>query len=192
MHLPCLIVWRAIHSLKHRSKWQSLSGIEEKGFRKKIGKINERRSCFLSCLPPLVLVLAVAELFASLLFPSIVVLSLSNHLLSSLVCWCSAFCHITAACVRAKVHYAIPVLILFVASCTHQTVHQGHQQPIRGAKSEWRRNARALRDDGKTKQNAKPCFRAFTCASSLSLFYSLFSLLSSLFSLLSSLISLSL
>ena len=39
-------VWRAIHSLIHRSKWQSLSGIEEKGFRKKIGKINERRSCF--------------------------------------------------------------------------------------------------------------------------------------------------
>ena len=154
MHLPCLIVWRAIHSLKHRSKWQSLSGIEEKGFRKKIGKINERRSCFLSCLPPLVLVLAVAELFASLLFPSIVVLSLSNHLLSSLVCWCSAFCHITAACVRAKVHYAIPVLLLFVARCTHQTVRQGHQQPIRGAKSGWRQNARALRDDGKTKQNA--------------------------------------
>ena len=57
MHLPCLIVWRAIHSLKHRSKWQSLSGIEEKGIRKKIEKINERRSCFLSCLPPLGLVL---------------------------------------------------------------------------------------------------------------------------------------
>ena len=57
MHLPCLIVWRAIHSLKHRSKWQSLSGIEEKGSRKKIGKIHERRSCFLSCLPPLGLVL---------------------------------------------------------------------------------------------------------------------------------------
>ena len=57
MHLPCLIVWRAIHSLKHRSKWQSLSGIEEKAFRKKIRKINERRYCFLSCLPPLGLVL---------------------------------------------------------------------------------------------------------------------------------------
>ena len=57
VHLPCLIVWRAIHSLKHRSKWQSLSGIEEKGSRKKIGKIHERRSCFLSCLPPLGLVL---------------------------------------------------------------------------------------------------------------------------------------
>ena len=154
MHLPCLIVWRAIHSLKHRSKWQSLSGIEEKGIRKKIEKINERRSCFLSCLPPLVLVLAVAEMFASRLFRSIVFLFLSNHLLSSLVCWCSAFCYITAACVSGKVHYAIPVPLLFVARCTHQTVRQGHQQPIGGARSGWRRNARALRDDGKTKQNA--------------------------------------
>ena len=45
-------------------------------------------------------------------------------------------------------HYAIPVLLLFVARCTHQTVRQGHQQPIRGAKSGWRRNARALRGDG--------------------------------------------
>ena len=147
-------VWRAIDSLMHRSKWQSRSGIEEKGFRKRRGKINERRSCLLSCPPPLVLVLAVAEMFASRLFRSIVVLSLSNHLASSLVCWCSAFCHITAACVSGKVHYAIPVLLLFVARCTHQTVRQGHQLPIRGAKSGWRRNARALRDDGKTKQNA--------------------------------------
>ena len=147
-------MWRAIDSLMHKSKWQSRSGIEEKGFRKKIGKINERRSCFLSCLPPLVLVLAVAEMFASQLFRSIVFLSLSNHLLSSLVCWCSAFCHITAACVSGKVHYAIPVLLLFVARCTHQAVRQGHQQPIDGARSGWRRNARALRDDGKTKQRA--------------------------------------
>ena len=108
----------------------------------------ERRSCFLFCLPPLVLVLAVAELFASLLFPSIVVLSLSNHLLSSLVCWCSAFCHTTAACVSGKVHYAIPVPLLFVAMCTHQTVRQGHQQSNDGARSGWRRNARALRGDG--------------------------------------------
>ena len=99
------------------------------------------------------LVLAVAEVFASRLFRSIVFLSLSNHLLSSLVCWCSAFCHITAACVSGKVHYAIPVLLLFVARCTHQAVRQGHPQPIGGAKSGWRRNARALRDDGKTKQN---------------------------------------
>ena len=44
--------------------------------------------------------------------------------------------------------------LLFVARCTHQAVRQGHQQPIGGAKSGWRRNARALRDDGKTKQNA--------------------------------------
>ena len=103
VHLPCLIVWRAIHSLKHRSKWQSLSGIEEKGSRKKIGKIHERRSCFLSCLPPLVLVLAVAEMFASWLFRSIVFLSLSNHLLSSLVCWCSASpCGCSVAKPRAK------------------------------------------------------------------------------------------
>ena len=161
------------------------------------------------------LVLAVAEVFASRLFRSIVFLSLSNHLLSSLVCWCSAFCHITAACVSGKVHYAIPVLLLFVARCTHQTVRQGHQQPIGGAKSGWRRNARALRDDGKTKQNGgqrrtgmgreglveqvdHPCIgicdkrlghhlvtpeAAFTCASSLCLFSSLFSLLSSPFSL---------
>ena len=100
------------------------------------------------------LVLAVAEMFASRLFRSIVFLSLSNHLLSSLVCWCSAFCHTTAACVSGKVHYAIPVPLLFVARCTHQAVRQGHQQPIGGAKSGWRRNARALRDDGKTKQNA--------------------------------------
>ena len=100
------------------------------------------------------LVLAVAEMFASQLFRSIVFLSLSNHLLSSLVCWCSAFCHITAACVSGKVHYAIPVLLLFVARCTYQAVRQGHPQPIGGAKSGWRRNARALRDDGKTKQNA--------------------------------------
>ena len=92
-------------------------------------------------------------MFASRLFRSIVFLSLSNHLISSLVCWCSAFCHITAACVSGKVHYAIPVLLLFVARCTHQAVRQGHQQPIDGARSGWRRNARALRDDGKTKQN---------------------------------------
>ena len=100
------------------------------------------------------LVLAVAEVFASRLFRSIVFLSLSNHLLSSLVCWCSAFCHTTAACVSEKVHYAIPVPLLFVAMCTHQNVRQGHQQSIDGARSGWRRNARALRDDGKTKQNA--------------------------------------
>ena len=99
------------------------------------------------------LVLAVAEMFASRLFRSIVFLSLSNNILSSLVCWCSAFCHITAACVSGKVHYAIPVLLLFVARCTYQAVRQGHPQPIGGAKSGWRRNARALRDDGKTKQN---------------------------------------
>ena len=100
------------------------------------------------------LVLAVAEVFASRLFRSIVIVSLSNHLLSSLVSWCSAFCHTTAACVSGEVHYAIPVPLLFVARCTHQAVRQGHQQPIGGAKSGWRRNARALRDDGKTKQNA--------------------------------------
>ena len=111
-------------------------------------------SCFLSCPPPLVLVLAVAEVFASQLFRSIVIVSLSKHLLSSLVFWCSAFCHTTAACVSGKVHYAIPVPLLFVARCTHQAVRQGHPQPIGGAKSGWRRNARALRDDGKTKQNA--------------------------------------
>ena len=85
-------------------------------------------------------------------------------------------------------HYAIPVLLLFVASCTHQTVHQGQQQPICGAKSEWRRNARALRDDGKTK-----CKAVLSCVHVRKLALSFFfSLLSSLFSLLSSLISLSL
>ena len=143
------------------------------------------------------LVLAVAEMFASRLFRSIVFLSLSNHLLSSLVCWCSAFCHITAACVSGKVHYAIPVLLLFVARCTYQAVRQGHPQPIGGAKSGWRRNARALRDDGKTKQNVH-CAHDFqkavpACVHVRKLALSFFfSLLSSLFSLLSSLISLSL
>ena len=99
------------------------------------------------------LVLAVAELFASRLFRSIVIVSLSKHLLSSLVCWCSAFCHITAACVSGKIHYVIPVPLLFVARCTYQAMRQRHPQPIGGARSGWRRNARALRDDGKTKQN---------------------------------------
>ena len=32
-------------------------------------------------------------------------------------------------------------------------MRQGHPQPIGGANSGWRRNARALRDDGTTKQN---------------------------------------
>ena len=54
---------------------------------------------------------------------------------------------------RGKIRYAIPVPLLFVARCTHQDVRQGHQQPIGGARSGWRRNARALRDDRKTKQN---------------------------------------
>ena len=100
------------------------------------------------------MVLADAETFASRLFRSIVIVSLSKHLLSSHVFWCSAFCHTTAACVSGKVPYAIPVPLLFVARCTHQAVRQGHPQPVGGAKSGWRRNARALRDDGKTKQNA--------------------------------------
>ena len=121
----------------------------------------------------------------------------------------------TTACVSGKIHYVIPVPLLFVARCTYQAVRQGHPQPIGGAKSGWRRNARALRDDGKTKQNGgqrrtgmgreglveqvdHPCIgicdkrlghhlvtpeAAFTCASSLCLFSSLFSLLSSPFSL---------
>ena len=99
------------------------------------------------------LVLAVAELFASRLFRSIVIVSLSKHLLSSLVSWCSAFCHITAAGVSGKIHYVIPVPLLFVAKCTYEAMRQRHPQPIGGARSGWRRNARALRDDGKTKQN---------------------------------------
>ena len=99
------------------------------------------------------LVLAVAELFASRLIRSIVIVSLSKHLLSSLVCWCSPFCHITAACVSGKIHYVIPVPLLFVERCKYQAMRQRHPQPIGGANSGWRRNARALRDDGKTKQN---------------------------------------
>ena len=99
------------------------------------------------------LVLAVAELFASRLFRSIVIVSLSKHLLSSLVSWCSAFCHITAAGVSGKIHYVIPVPLLFVERCKYQAMRQRHPQPIGGANSGWRRNARALRDDGKTKQN---------------------------------------
>ena len=85
------------------------------------------------------LVLAVAELFASRLFRSIVIVSLSKHLLSSLVCWCSAFCHITAACVSGKIHYVIPVPLLFVARCTDQAMRQRHPQPIGGARAGWQR-----------------------------------------------------
>ena len=60
---------------------------------------------------------------------------------------------ITAACVSGKIHYVIPVPLLFVARCTYQAMRQRHPQPIGGARSGWRRNARALRDDRKTKQN---------------------------------------
>ena len=102
------------------------------------------------------LVIVVAEMFASRLFRPIVLLSLSNHLLSSLVCWCSAFCHITAACVSGKIHYVIPVPLLFVERCKYQAMRQRHPQPIGGARSGWRRNARALRDDGKKKSTL--CF----------------------------------
>ena len=59
----------------------------------------------------------------------------------------------TTACVSGKIHYVIPVPLLFVARCTYQAMRQRHPQPIGGANSGWRRNARALRDDGKTKQN---------------------------------------
>ena len=59
----------------------------------------------------------------------------------------------TTACVSGKIHYVIPVPLLFVARCTYQAMRQRHPQPIGGARSGWRRNARALRDDRKTKQN---------------------------------------
>ena len=59
----------------------------------------------------------------------------------------------TTACVSGKIHYVIPVPLLFVAKCTYEAMRQRHPQPIGGARSGWRRNARALRDDGKTKQN---------------------------------------